>query len=166
MELHAAAQHVAGLGEQLRLVLGRIQDVGRRHSGRLLRGAQHLDQRGAGGCVDRPSGARAGPRRERNRRQQLRIVFQPLRWKASAQAQSNTYSPYEWALTYSGMAAASVSPRYNAMNCGCQPDSTLALPDSCSACRKAYDRKGLLPSCAMASPSQAASPISDREEAI
>ncbi|MCY1541676.1 hypothetical protein D9M68_773770 [compost metagenome] len=60
-----------------------------------------------------------------------------------AQAQSNTYSPYEWLFRYIGQAACSSSPRHRVMNCACQPACSRAQPLSCSAVRYAWRMKGL-----------------------
>ncbi len=77
VELHPAAQHEAGLRQLVRLLLGRKQDVGRRHLARRLRRLEHLDQRRPGRRVARQQ-ARAAHRREGNGGQQLRVIVQPM----------------------------------------------------------------------------------------
>jgi len=77
VELHAAAQHEAGLLQLARMLLGREQDVGRRDLGGALGRIQHGDQRRARRSVHRQQ-TRSGHRREWHRRQQLRVVVEAM----------------------------------------------------------------------------------------
>src|SRR5438105_15637199 len=72
----------------------------------------------------------------------------PWRSCASAQAQSNTYSPYEWFLAKRGMAPTRLPARLKSTNCGAQPRPAAAQPVSISAVRNSWRMKGCGPASA------------------
>src|ERR671935_2528128 len=72
----------------------------------------------------------------------------PWRSCASAQAQSKTYSPYEWFLAKSAMAPARCPARLSRRNCGAQPLFAAAQPVSTSALRNSWRMKGCGPASA------------------
>src|SRR6185503_14367744 len=72
----------------------------------------------------------------------------PWRSWASAQAQSNTYSPYEWLLAKSAIAPASLPERSSSTICGSQPVLAPTQPVSISALRYSCRTKGCAPASA------------------
>src|SRR2546427_3279263 len=69
----------------------------------------------------------------------------PLRSCASAQDQSNTYSPYEWDFTNRGMAPTIAPARRNSRIRGSHPVRPLAHPVSISADRNSWRMNGCSP---------------------
>jgi hypothetical protein len=77
VELDAASDHHARVGQRARLVGGREQHMQRRHPRGLRMFEQRRDERRAGGRIDGQQ-TRSTHRRERDRRQQLRVVAQAV----------------------------------------------------------------------------------------